>query len=118
MPPANHQTHQNQRRKHFDWNGRAVRIEWFIFTALAALILLLAIGWMIFSGGDSGEAKKVDKNKYQAIFLNGGVTSGSVSYSTYFGHISKLNDKYVVLNNVYYLTDQSGSNGQSNPQLT
>jgi hypothetical protein len=117
MPPQQHTSHPT-RRKHIDWNGRAVRIEWFIFTSLVALILLLAIGWMIFTGNGSGESKRIDDTKYQAVFLNGGVTSGSVSYSTYFGHITKLNDKYVVLSKVYYLTDQSTQNGQSSPQLT
>jgi hypothetical protein len=117
MPPQQHTTHPTRKRG-FDWNGRAVRIEWFIFTALVAIILLLAIGWLIFTGGDSGESKRVDATKYQAVFLNGGVTSGSVSYSTYFGHITKLNDKYFVLNNVYYLTDQGSNSGQSSPQLT
>lgn len=118
MPP--HQTHPAQRHhKGMDWNGRAVRIEWFIFTLLTAIVLLLAIGWAIFNGGTYSESKKIDKSKYQAVFLNGGSTSGSVAYTTYFGHITKLNDKYFVLNNVYYLTTQQTSGSETaNPQLT
>jgi hypothetical protein len=110
------------RGKHFDWNGRAVRIEWFIFTSLVALVLLVAIGWLILSNNNtsSGESGRVDTSKYQAVFLNGGATSGSVAYTTYFGHITKLNNSYVVLKDVYYLTtDQTNSNGSAaNPQLT
>jgi hypothetical protein len=91
-----------QRRKHIDWDGRAVRIEWFVFTSLVALVLLVAIGWLIFNGSPTtSESKQVDNSKYQAVFLNGGATSGSVAYTTYFGHITKLNDSYVVLKNVY-----------------
>jgi hypothetical protein len=107
------------RGKRFDWNGRAVRIEWFVFTTLVALVLLVAIGWLIYSNNNtsSGEASHVDTNKYQAVFLNGGATSGSVAYTTYFGHISKLNNSYFVLKDVYYLTTDQ-TNGSTNPQLT
>ena len=42
-----------------------------------------------------------------------------MAYTTYFGHVSKLNDKYLVLKDVYYLTtDQASTTGQVNPQLT
>lgn len=109
------------RQKRFDWNGRAVRIEWFIFTSLVALVLLIAIGWLIWSnnGSNNGESGQIDKSKYQAVFLNGGATSGSVAYTTYFGHVTKLNSSYMILKDVYYLTTSSTDNNQSaNPQLT
>ena len=111
----------NGRRKHIDWAGRAVRIEWFVFTALVALVLLVAIGWLIFSNNNtsSGESNQVDTTKYQAVFLNGGATSGSVAYTTYFGHITKLNSSYFILKDVYYLTTSSSTDQtQANPQLT
>ncbi len=109
------------RHKHVDWEGRAVRIEWFVFTSLVALVLLIAIGWLIFSGNSSttSESKQIDTSKYQAVFLNGGATSGSVAYTTYFGHVTKLNNNYVILKNVYYLTTSSTTDqSQANPQLT
>lgn len=109
------------RRKHIDFDNKVVRIEWFAFSLLIAITLLLTIGWSIFSGSNVGysEAGQVDAKKYQAVFLNGGSTSGSVAYTTYFGHVTKLNDKYMVLKDVYYLTTDQGTNGQSaNPQLT
>ena len=107
--------------KHFDWEARAVRIEWFIFTSLVALVLLFVIGWSALSNSSLGysEANQIDSNKYQAVFLNGGSTSGSVAYTTYFGHVTKLTDKYMILKNVYYLTtDQTSTSGAANPQLT
>lgn len=103
-----------------DWNGRAVRIEWFVFTALVALVLLIAIGWLIFSNSStSGESKELNTGKYQAVFLNGGATSGAVAYTTYFGHITKMAGGYMVLKDVYYLTTSSSTDQtQANPQLT
>jgi hypothetical protein len=126
-PQAAHPTAQGHvqsfggRRKHIDWAQRTVRIELFIVLVGSALLLAAVSLYAAFSGnGISGEVSRVNKKQYQAVFLNGGVTSGSVSYSTYFGHITKLNDKYVVLNDVYYLTDQGSTNSQSasSPQLT
>ncbi|HET7528732.1 MAG TPA: hypothetical protein VFJ84_00690 [Candidatus Saccharimonadales bacterium] len=113
--------HPAQRQGKFDWNGRAVRIEWFVFTSLVALVLLIAIGWLMFSNGSTnGESKELKSDKYQAVFLNGGATSGAVAYTTYFGHISKMTSGYVVLRDVYYLTTSSTGTDQTqaNPQLT
>jgi len=109
------------RRKHVDWAGRAVRIEWFVFTSLVALVLLVAIGWLIFSDSSgTSESKQINDSKYQAVFLNGGATSGSVAYTTYFGHVSKLNGSYMILKDVYYLTTSPSNDPAqaANPQLT
>jgi hypothetical protein len=125
--PVNHQPNPVHhaaptRRKHIDWAARTVRFELFTVIVGSALLLAAVALYVAFSGGVASESKKVDSGKYQAVFLNGGVTSGSVAYSTYFGHVTKLNDRYVVLNDVYYLTDQAsqGSSGSSSssPQLT
>ena len=111
----------SHRHKRIDWQGKAVRIEWFVFTALVALVLLIAIGWLIFSNNSSasGESNQINKTKYQAVFLNGGATSGSVAYTTYFGHVTKLNNSFFILKDVYYLTTSSSTDQtQANPQLT
>jgi hypothetical protein len=111
----------SRRHKRIDWQGKAVRIEWFVFTALVALVLLVAIGWFIFSDNSTsnGESKEINTSKYQAVFLNGGATSGSVAYTTYFGHVTKLNNSYFILKDVYYLTTSNSTNQtQANPQLT
>ncbi len=122
-PSAHHQAPMSQgRRKHIDWAAKSVRLELFILLIGVALLLAATSVYLWSSGNNlNSEFDRVDKAKYQAVFLNGGVTSGSVLYSTYFGHIVKMNDKYVVLDNVYYLTtDQSSqsNNSQSSPQLT
>lgn len=108
-----------RRSRHIDWETRSVRIELFILTLGCALILALVILWAIFAGNVGyNESGQVDKTKYQAVFLNGGATSGSVAYTTYFGHITTLNDKYMILRNVYYLTTSSTNDQSSSPQLT
>jgi hypothetical protein len=108
------------RRKHIDWATRTVRFELFIVIVGSALLLAAVSLYLALNGGTpNSEAQRVNKSKYQSVFLNGGVTSGSVSYSTYFGHITKMNDKYIVLNDVYYLTDQgTATQGNASPQLT
>ncbi len=114
-PPAH-----GGRRKHIDWAARTVRLELFTVIVGSALLLAAVALYLGFSGVGTSESKQVDTNKYQAVFLNGGATSGAVAYTTYFGHITKLNSNYVVLKDVYYLTtSQSGTNDQTvNPQLT
>jgi hypothetical protein len=107
------------RRKHIDWAGRTVRIELFIVLVGSALLLAaVALYLGLSASATTSESKLVKDDKYQAVFLNGGATSGSVAYTTYFGHISKLNNSYFVLNDVYYLTTTNTGSQAANPQLT
>lgn len=107
-----------RRGKNADWVGRSVRIEIFILTLGCAIILALVALYAAF-GSYNGESSQVNNNKYQAVFLNGGATSGSVAYTTYFGHITKLSGNYMILKDVYYLTtDSSSSTASASPQLT
>jgi len=115
---------RKSRRKHFDWDAKVVRIEWFIFTFLVALVLLISIGWSIWSNGSIGyqEANQVNSKRYQAVFLNGSQASTGSVASIYFGHIVKLTENYLVLRNVYFLTAPATPSNQtsqsSNLQLT
>lgn len=58
-------------------------------------ILIVALLSLVASGGVKPESKFVDGGKLQAVFLNGG--------QVYFGNIKELNDKYLQMNNIYYL---------------
>ncbi len=81
-------------------------------------VLVVALLFGIYEGGPS-EYKYVDKTKYQAVFLNGGVTNGQVLFSTYFGKITSLNNQFIVLQDVYYITTNStAASSTSNVQLT
>ncbi len=89
-------------RKNSNSNGKWAR--WGIFAVGAAVVVLLialtvAVG---FSGnGGDNEGTYVDTSKLQAVFLNTG--------QVYFGNVKKMNDKYVVLTNIYYLQTSNGS---------
>src|SRR5580698_6383287 len=72
------------RRKHIDWAARTIRIEIFVVLVGGALILAALSLFLAFSGGINNEDSIVKASKFQAVFLNGGSTSGSVTYSTYF----------------------------------
>jgi hypothetical protein len=109
------------RRKHIDWAARTVRLEIFVVIVGSALLLAAVALYLGFSGSPTtSESKRVDTSKYQAVFLNGGATSGSVAYTTYFGHVTKLTGSYMVLNDVYYLTTATTTdqNQTASPQLT
>lgn len=109
------------RRKHIDWAARTVRLELFVVLVGSALLLAAVALYLGFSGTPTtSESKQIDTNKYQAVFLNGGATSGSVAYTTYFGHVTKLNGSYMVLKDVYYLTtaNSTDTTAAASPQLT
>ena len=99
----------SRKRKHIDWAARTIRIELFTVLVGSALLLAAVSLYLAFTSPGGSESKQIDTTKYQAVFLNGGSTSGSVAYTTYFGHITTLNNNYLVLKNVYYLTTSSTS---------
>jgi hypothetical protein len=109
-----------------DREGRGLRDnKWLragaiIFLVCIVILVVAAIGLLAIPD-NSQESKYIDKNKYQAVFINGAQTSsGYPGGSVYFGHIVKFTNKYLVLNDVYFLTSSNGSNSGSNsqPQLT
>jgi len=75
-------------------SGKGMRIMSVIVLVLATFIVGLVALYLAI-GGDKGEEKYVDKDRFQAVFLNGG--------QVYFGKIRSLNSKYVTLDNIYYL---------------
>jgi hypothetical protein len=94
-------------RKNRDKNSLWSRVG--IVAGVGALVIILvalvvAVG---FSNGNTAdnEGKYVDTGKLQAVFLNTG--------QVYFGNIKALNDKYVVLTNIYYLQTSNGSSATS-----
>lgn len=61
-------------------------------------VLLVAIAALIGFSSNTNEDQFVDTSKLQAVFLNTG--------QVYFGNITALNSKYLVLNNIYYPQSQ------------
>lgn len=68
-------------------------------------ILIASVAFTFTRSNSHNEFKYVDTSKYQAVFL----TNGQV----YFGHIASLNDKYVQLDSIYYLTQSTASASSS-----
>lgn len=75
----------------------------------SCVVLIIALVASIAFSKTQQESKYVNSDQYQAVFLNGG--------QVYFGKITTLNDKYVAMNNIYYLrvnqTVQPNANSSS-----
>ncbi len=78
------------------------------------LVMLVGIGLLIGSvalalthnnNGVTKEARYVDPAKYQAVFLQTG--------QVYFGNITNLNNNFLRMSNIYYLTQSSDSKDSS-----
>lgn len=64
----------------------------------AATILVVALVWLVMRGNvgsSSSEAQYIQKDRLQAVFLNGG--------QVYFGKIQDLNSKYLKMTDIFYL---------------
>ncbi len=91
-------------RKGKNDGGRFVRLTVTALVAylLAIVILIAAVLLVLGLNSPKPEDSYVDTTKLQAIFLNTG--------QVYFGNVKSLNDKYLVLDNIYYLpTSSSGT---------
>jgi len=74
------------------------------FVLAVVVVVALLVGLILSISGDNrSESKYVKADKLQAVFLNTG--------QVYFGNIKSINDKNVVLSNIYYL--QTSSNGST-----
>ncbi len=79
---------------------------------VSATVVVIGLIWLLIFAKGPSEAEFVDTNKLQAVFLNGG--------QVYFGNITSVNNKFMRLNNIYYLRveqqvqPEQQKNGQSN----
>jgi hypothetical protein len=70
-----------------------LRVVWVVLL-FSITIVVVALAALLYFGGPN-EAKHIDKDKKQAVFL----TNGQV----YFGEIKNVNSKFLDLRNIYYL---------------
>lgn len=61
----------------------------------SATVLVVALVAYVALGGPASESKYIEKDRYQAVFLNGG--------QVYFGKIKDLNEKYLRMTDIFYL---------------
>lgn len=72
-------------------------------------LLVASMIWMIANGSSKSEKEYIDKNKYQAVFLNGG--------QVYFGKVKDLNNRFLVVDSIYYLrVNEQQAQGEQNQQ--
>ena len=105
-------TGPKRKSRKFKDSGLAQRVLTLIAVIAVAIVLIAGILSMI-STQNGGEKKYVDSTKLQAVFLNTG--------QVYFGNIKKLNNKYIVLTNIYYLqtaNNNSGTASTASPNVT
>jgi hypothetical protein len=107
METTNHREHGMSRS--LSQEGFLKKLLTILLTILSVL-LIIAIIWKVFLVRPS--ARDIKGKEYQAVFL----TNGQV----YFGKLSRVDDRYVKLNNIYYLqtqqTVQPGTNQQQQQQ--
>lgn len=85
-----------------------------VFLLISVALLVAALVAFIGFSKSNEQSKYVEKDQYQAVFLNGG--------QVYFGKIGTLTGKYTTLNDIYYLrvnqTVQPNSNTSSNNDVS
>ena len=92
--PSSQQGHKQQIAQRRKVGGKGMRILAVVMLVLATL-LIAAVALFLAIGGNKEEHTYVDEDKFQAVFLNGG--------QVYFGKIQTLNNKFITMNNIYYL---------------
>lgn len=76
-----------------------------VFVGGLGILLIALIIWLVSgNGGNTSQANYVDDSRYQAVFLN--------NNQVYFGKISKLNNDYMLLTDVFYLQVNQTNNVQ------
>lgn len=92
--------------------GKWTRVGYAVLLFAITILIAAIAGEIAF--GTNNESKYVSASQYQAVFLN----NGSGTQQTYIGHITKLTDKYLVLQNVYYLSPVTTSSSSTTTSST
>lgn len=77
---------------------------------ISIAVLIGALAGYFALGNNGNESQYVNKNEYQAVFINVNGTNGG---QVYFGHIQNLTSTYIDLTNVFYIQNQSSSSQSS-----
>lgn len=96
---------QPAKKRKLSFVGRAIRFELFTVIVGSALLLAAVSLYLAFSSNTGGETKNINTKEYQAVFLNNG--------QVYFGKLNTLNDKYVVVTQVFYIEGSAQTTTQT-----
>lgn len=77
---------------------------------IGALLLIIATAFAFIGNKPDSEKDNVDTTAYQAVFLNNG--------QVYFGKVKAINDRYITMNDVFYLTQTTTSTGTTSNDYT
>lgn len=92
--PVSAESHTEGGSKKKSALGKGARLLTVVLLTAAALLILATSFYLAF-GGPKNEQTYVKGKSFQAVFLNGG--------QVYFGKIRSLNNKYLTMDNIYYL---------------
>lgn len=92
--------HSQRPKRRLSFGIKFMRVEMFT-VLLGVALLLVAVALYAGLASPGAESKQINAKEYQAVFL----TNGQV----YFGKVTSLNNKYLVLNNVFYIENNSSS---------
>jgi hypothetical protein len=89
--------------------GRASNSKWMrlltVILLAGIVVLLIGVTFAFNGSANDNESKFINKSDYQAVFLNNG--------QVYFGNIQNLNNDYVRMTNIYYLTQSSSTSSST-----
>jgi hypothetical protein len=105
-PPNPHQEGGRSGKSKKKLNFLSMRTGSMILLLGILAILIVIIAYLSF-GNFFNEGSYVNKSQYQAVFVN---INGSSGGQAYFGNITAINSKNIVLSNVFYLQSGSSSN--------
>lgn len=90
----NNEKDNNGKKNRMRGTPRLLKLIFVLLLFAGTLIVVGIIALLLINPGN--EARFVEKDKYQAVFLDN-------SSTPYFGRINSLNDNYIELVNIYYL---------------
>lgn len=104
--------HGQRPKRRLSLGIKFLRIE--MFTVLLGIALLL-VAVALYAGLSSpnAESKQINTKEYQAVFITN-TLGGGIQTSVYFGKISELNNKYLILKNVFYISPASNEANTQN----
>lgn len=91
-------------------HSRAYRWSFLALLVSGTALFIATIFFIVFGTPINKEARYVETDKYQAVFVNVNGTNGG---QVYFGKITDLNSQYIRLSNVFYIQNQATQDGQA-----